>query len=439
MNFYPDPNRDSSMSEPGLKWYRSLKLWDGKNFSPLEVPVGILAALGNPQDRFQSIHIAGTNGKGSVAYYLEEILIRSKKWAKIGKTISPQIESLNEVACINGSNVSNEELDLSLNTIKIVAEKLGFLPTQYVALLLATFNIFAKENVDVAIIEAGLGGRFDATNVLSNKLLNIITSIGMEHEEQLGNTIESIAWHKAGILQSAVPTILGELSNDLVAIIKESIPEHGCELYDAGSGYVRRGSILSFKGAEISLNSDRFEPEYKLKNKAISAVAALHLGIDRAIIPEGLEHGSAPGRFEHFIDSQNNNFAIIDVAHNPSGIDEIFTESCIDFYRKFKQVDFILTVLKRKNWSLMVEKIENALTNSKIDYNLKLLAHTEDCLKGDELNMRLPEIKVVQVDKLEELKFENKDELKVFLGSSILYPPFIEWAQSRKLLPVSGH
>ena len=192
----------------------------------LERIQALLAALGSPHQSVPIIHVAGTNGKGSVCAYLSSML--SAAGYKVGRYTSPHLVDWNERICIDNQPIPT---DVALETIDRVIAAISPTtptPTQFEIVTAAMWLYFAQSRVDIAVIEVGLGGRLDATNVCDEPLATVITSISYEHWQQLGNTIAKITWEKAGILKPNCPAIIGTLPPDAVAVVTERIATLNC-------------------------------------------------------------------------------------------------------------------------------------------------------------------------------------------------------------------
>ena len=186
----------------------------------------LLAALGSPHLSVPIIHVAGTNGKGSVCAYLSSVL--SAAGYRVGRYTSPHLVDWNERICINDRPISTEmALDILTRVIGAIDADAPT-PTQFEIVTAAMWLYFAESQVDIAVIEVGLGGRLDATNVCDRPLATIITSIAIDHWQQLGDTISKITWEKAGILKPNCPAIIGPLPPDAVAVVTERIATLNC-------------------------------------------------------------------------------------------------------------------------------------------------------------------------------------------------------------------
>lgn len=250
-------------------------------------------ALGNPQNFFESVHVAGTNGKGSICAMLAEILQADGK--KVGLFTSPHLESYCERFKINGENISETEFAEIISLLKFF----NIQATQFEILTAAAFAYFAKENVDVAVIEVGLGGTWDSTNIIKPKI-SVITNIALDHENILGD-LKNIALNKAGIVKKNVPVVTAATGEPL-KIIREIAEKNNSPLYEVN------------QPAEVEIN---LRGEYQKTNAAVAIQTAKILGVADEKIFEGLKKVSWAGRFE--ILETNFGKVMIDGAHNPHG------------------------------------------------------------------------------------------------------------------------
>ncbi|MEL7359291.1 MAG: folylpolyglutamate synthase/dihydrofolate synthase family protein [Cyanobacteria bacterium J06560_6] len=179
----------------------------------------VLHNLGAPQQQVPIIHVAGTNGKGSVCAYLSAILTAAGY--KTGRYTSPHLVNWTERICINGQPISWEDLQVTLNTVEAAISTEGPVPTQFEVFTAAAWQYFAQQQVDIAVVEVGLGGRLDATNVCDRPLATLIVSISRDHWQRLGSTLAEIAGEKAGILKPGVPAIAGPLPPEAAAVVSD--------------------------------------------------------------------------------------------------------------------------------------------------------------------------------------------------------------------------
>ena len=187
--------------------------------------------LGNPQDKFKSIHITGTNGKGSTGAYIESILIQSG--LTIGRYTSPAVKDMLETITINKVPITQQEYDVCKSKVLEASAKLESLGVRQVSqfeLETAIAFEYLSTRCDVAIIEVGMGGRLDATNVLHNKILSVITSISLDHTQYLGSTLKDITTEKCGIVQNGVPTVTILQNDEVIKTIKDICLQKGSPL-----------------------------------------------------------------------------------------------------------------------------------------------------------------------------------------------------------------
>ena len=279
----------------------------------------ILVGLGNPQDTFACIHVAGTNGKGSVASSLASILHRSGY--KTGLYTSPHLVRFNERIQINNRPITNEKVVTSYSAVKD-AHFGKRDPTFFEFTTAMALFEFAAQKVDWAVIETGMGGRLDATNII-NPALSIITNISLEHRAYLGNTLAQIAGEKAGIIKKRTPLVTGIRQKKVFAEVKRIAAKKKAPLFRLGTDFkVRRnqGQTFSYYGiGNVWHNLQTALPgSYQVDNAALVLAACELIGKNNAVITrnniqEGLSKNHWPGRLEVV---SNNPFIILDGAHN---------------------------------------------------------------------------------------------------------------------------
>lgn len=327
----------------------------------------ILKRLGDPQDKIKVIHVAGTNGKGSVSSMLTQILMDAGY--KTALYTSPHLERYNERYKINNIEISNEDFAEYIEKIKFYAdemekEEIGR-PTVFEQLTAVAFLYFADKNVDYAVIEVGLGGRFDATNVVKEPILSIITSISFDHTEFLGNTIESIAFEKGGIIKEGCPVVLYRQDKRVFDVISKLCIERNAELYYNSVSEIKtiksdiNGSIISIKNDIFDINNI-FLPligEYQLKNCETAVLAAVVLrkygiNISDENILKGIADTKWNGRMEV---CSKEPLVVIDGAHNADGV-YMLAES-VKKYFKDKKIVLLMGVLGDKEYDKMASEI----------------------------------------------------------------------------------
>ena len=324
----------------------------------------LLRQAGEPQSHYPTVHIVGTNGKGSTTSYLQNIL--TKSGYQVGTFTSPYITRFNERISINGTEIPDKDL------ISLVAKAQVLLndleehtdfgrPTEFELVTLLMFLYFDLKQVDMAIIEAGIGGRLDSTNVLSPELV-ICTSIGFDHTETLGNSLLDIANHKAGVMRENTPILLGRVSTE----VEHFFNQKSHDLQAPLAIIDREIQLLPKDNQTIQISYDHWEsPNLKLpmlgqhqENNAGLAVTAAHLlaqtfsKITDKSIQEGIEETHWPGRSEWI-----GNNIYLDGAHNPQGIASLKQVLKDNFANR--RVHILFAGLRRKPLADLLEELKD--------------------------------------------------------------------------------
>lgn len=297
----------------------------------LETTRRLLKALGEPQHCLQPVLVAGTNGKGSTAALLASMVTTAGY--RTGLYTSPHLESVEERIRINGRSIATHRLAETVSTVVAAAEKaLGYLPTYFEALTAAAFLIFAEEKVDLAVLEVGLGGRLDATNRAEPEL-SLLTEIGLEHQQYLGDSLSSIAREKAGILRSGRPAIAWVQRPEARQAIQAVADDLQADLvWGPQLATIEQLDDLGWSGQRIEVRTPRADYEvdlplggvHQMGNLALAILAAealVDLGLDRlttAAIVQGAANTRWPGRLE-WVPLPRAKPVLLDVAHNPDG------------------------------------------------------------------------------------------------------------------------
>ncbi|OUL37750.1 bifunctional folylpolyglutamate synthase/dihydrofolate synthase [Nostoc sp. T09] len=300
-----------------------------KSFQPFGINLGLsrivklLANLGNPHHQVPVVHVAGTNGKGSVCAYLSSVL--TEAGYRTGRYISPHLVDWTERICLNEQPISSEELYELLQKVQAANAPDDEYPTQFEVITAAAWLYFAQQQVDVAVVEVGLGGRLDATNVCSQPLVTVITSISREHWQQLGPTVADIAKEKAGILKSGCPAVLGPLPKDALEVVRSRIQELQCPMFTPqparpiSPGWAEYQTIENSKLIQYPLP---LQGQIQLTNSAL-ALAAIEIlqkqkwQITQAAIINGMAKTKWPGRIQWV--TWRKHKLLLDGAHNPAG------------------------------------------------------------------------------------------------------------------------
>ena len=281
----------------------------------------ILARLGSPHRQLSAIHVAGTNGKGSVVATAEALL--RWKGLKVGRYTSPHLVDFRERITVNGTPITEKAVLHFLEEWIPLAEEMG--ATFFELTTALAFDWFVKENVDIAVIETGLGGRLDSTNVLTPRVATV-TSIGLDHTDLLGDTLESIAREKAGIFKRGIPAVIGEDSAPIRSLLQDCAREVGAQpIIAIDDEYEISDVKVSPAGTEFTMghSSGRHSittpliGAYQARNTTVAIATVATLGNDylppTAEISSALSNVFLPGRF------QRRGKIIFDVAHNPEG------------------------------------------------------------------------------------------------------------------------
>jgi len=287
----------------------------------LERTEALLAKLGSPHRRLSAVHVAGTNGKGSVVATVEALLRASGK--RVGRYTSPHLIDFRERITVDGTPISEAAVLEFLERWIPAAEGIG--ATFFELTTALAFDWFIKQNVDLAVVETGLGGRLDSTNVLT-PLVATVTSIGLDHTDLLGNTLEEIAREKAGIFKRGIPAVIGEQSQPIRSLLEGCARAAGAEpIVVIDNEYSINDVVVSPRGTSFTLTHgrDRYQlttpliGAYQARNTAlaVATVSALGAGMlpPPAEISSALSNVFLPGRFQW---REN---IIFDVAHNPDG------------------------------------------------------------------------------------------------------------------------
>jgi dihydrofolate synthase/folylpolyglutamate synthase len=262
----------------------------------------LLESLGNPHRKFKSIHIAGTNGKGSTAAMIASIL--KEAGYKVGLYTSPHLFDFRERIKINAENISRRDFSRGLKIVKKLAREPRSQPTVFEALTAVAFWYFAKKKVDYAVVEVGLGGRLDATNVL-HPLVAIITNIDYEHTEVLGKRLSKIAAEKAAIIKPGIPVVTAESKNEPLKVIRKVCRKKASLLIAVSSKQTTVSGVLVGKHQKTNAAC------------AISAVRLARIKVTKAAIRRGLQKTDWPGRFQIV---SKKPLIVVDGAHNPAGV-----------------------------------------------------------------------------------------------------------------------
>ncbi|MBQ5633938.1 MAG: bifunctional folylpolyglutamate synthase/dihydrofolate synthase [Clostridia bacterium] len=332
----------------------------------LERISALCKALGDPQKKLKFIHIAGTNGKGSTSAMLESVLRESGY--KTGLFTSPYIRTFNERMRVDGENISDGELAEITEYVRPFADAMTDKPTEFELISAIAFEYFSRNNCDVVVLEAGMGGRLDSTNVIDSALLSIITGIALDHTAFLGDTVEKIAAEKAGIIKCGCPVLFGGEDDAAERVIRERAAEMNAPFsrVDRSSltlhSQTLDGTVFDFGGYKNM--QIRMLGSYQPRNAAtvLSAIDILKergFSIPDSAISRGLDATRWQARFEVI---SNDPLVIFDGAHNPEGI-AAAVESIRHYFRD-KRVHVLTGVLRDKDYNIIASDISKVASRA---------------------------------------------------------------------------
>ncbi len=302
----------------------------------------LLRLCGNPEQNLQCIHIAGTNGKGSTAVMLSRIL--EEAGYRVGLFTSPYIERFNERIQVNGTPIPDDALAKIITTLRELIETHDAPVSEFALDTAAAFLWFQQQNVDFVVLETGLGGRLDATNVISKSLVSVITNIGLDHTQYLGNTLEEIATEKCGIIKEGSPVVVYPVQDETVfATIQKCADPKKAEVFVAD---------LPWKGKAYSLG---LQGEFQIYNaatvlKVIDILRDSGISVSETAVEEGLKNAHNPARFERFGEQ-----IILDGAHNPQAMQAL----CQTLQTLEKPLYFCTAMMEDKDYLSCVKILKN--------------------------------------------------------------------------------
>lgn len=316
-------------------------------------------SLGDPQDSYPIVHVGGTAGKGSTATMVAAIL--QSAGYRVGLHVSPHLQDIRERAQVNGGLMSEGKF---VNLVRKLREHVDFVeeshsygkPTYFETLVMLAFEHFRREKVDVAVIEVGMGGTFDATNIVKSKVA-VLTNVGLDHTEVLGGTVEEIAENKVGIFKTGIEVVSGVTQQSVIAIVERKAGEMGCSLDLLGReiGYSIKSSKLSGTVFDLTINGVAYNDlelaavgEHQVKNASLAVDAAMKLAkhgftIREESVRHALKATNIPGRFEVV---GRKPVVILDGAHNAMKM-----AALVDVMWKLypgKKIRFVFAVKKGK-------------------------------------------------------------------------------------------
>lgn len=404
----------------------------------LEHTRAFMGRLGNPQNKFKIIHVAGSNGKGSVCAAIDSVLRESGR--KTGLFTSPHLVHIEERFAVDGAPCTREEFVQAAETVKqtvteMVREGLPH-PTFFEYIFAVGMVIFAEKKVEYAVLETGLGGRLDATNIVEHPCLTVITSISLEHTEILGDTVEKIAAEKAGILKPGVPVVYDASEPEACHVIERRAAELDCQTYPV---YPEKIKILLNTGKKIAFSYDSgydvtevtipFGAPYQAQNGAVAlqAVACLK-DIPREAIAGGFSRIRWKGRMQEVYPE-----IYFDGAHNVSGIQrfleaaaQITKEPAILLFSMVKEKDYgqaIECLIAQGSWEQIIVTAIPYARGLESQVLAELFQNEAEKYKRSHTSSGADKIKIIRIDNIEEAfaqaRRAKKPGQKLFCAGSL--------------------
>ena len=332
----------------------------------------LMSLLGNPQEDYPIIHVTGTNGKGSTIAMLSSLFVHHGQ--KVGAFVSPHLIDYTDRFLINGNVMSEEDFEIVGNLVQQVEATLidEYEPLSFFEIMTAMALVyFSRKKVEVALLEVGIGGLLDTTNIV-HSTMSVITSIGMDHEEMLGNTLEEIAIQKTGIFKQNQAVVLGNLPTEALQVAEVIGKAYNCDLHT----FEREFNIEPFEDGFIFTNSDtrihisylNLKGNYQLENAAVALECFLQfeknfqLPIELSAIQESFQTVTWPGRMEVVHQSPT---VILDGAHNIHALKR-FVETVKQHGELEAQHTILFSALKRKHYIEMVDYLRKELPEARL-------------------------------------------------------------------------
>ena len=319
----------------------------------------LLEKLGNHQQGLKFVHIAGTNGKGSCAAMTASVL--KAAGYKTGLYTSPYLYRFNERMQINGKQIDDDVLAELVTRVKPVAEAMADHPTEFELMTAVALLWYAQENCDVVVLEVGLGGRFDATNIIAAPECAVIMNIGLDHTAVLGDTVEQIAFEKAGIIKKGCPVVLFQQSESVTNVVRERCAEEGSILVIPDFSQIHSefdslyGQSFTYKGEAYALP---LLGSHQLKNAAtvlevVNVLREKGWKLEQTDVEHGLYAVSWPGRFELLSDEP---LFVVDGGHNPQCAQTV-AENLLHYFPDKRRI-MLLGILKDKDYAGLTDILD---------------------------------------------------------------------------------
>ena len=332
----------------------------------------LMEVLGNPQDDYPIIHVTGTNGKGSTIAMLSSLLVHHGQ--EVGAFVSPHLIDYTDRFLINGNVMSEEDFEIVGNLVYQAEATLidEYEPLSFFEIMTAmAFVYFSKKKVAVALLEVGIGGLLDTTNIVTS-IISVITSIGLDHEEMLGNTLEEIAIQKTGIFKPHQGVVLGNLPTETLQVAEVVGKAYNCDLHTFKREFkiepFEEGLVFTNAETQIHIPYLNLKGKYQLENAAVALECFLlfekkfHLPINSSAIQNSFQTVIWPGRMEVV---HQNPKVILDGAHNVHAVKR-FVETVKQYGEDGSQHTILFSALKRKQYKAMVDYLRKALPEVRV-------------------------------------------------------------------------
>ncbi len=382
----------------------------------------LLERMGNPQKSLKFIHVAGTNGKGSTCAFINSILINAG--FKVGLYTSPYLEEFEERMRINNKNIPKDKLANYVEYIKDVVDKMiddGYHhPTEFELITAIAFKYFCDENVDFVVLEVGLGGRFDATNVIDNSLVSVISTIDYDHMDKLGDTLEKIAYEKAGIIKENGTVVSFYQKDEALQVIERTaslkkasldiLDVNDVEIVESNSDY-QIFNYKNYKNLKICIIGKHQIYNASLALMAVEKLKDHGINITEEAIRMGLADAKWPGRIEVLNRSP---FIVIDGAHNPQGMSVL--KDALSLFSHERLV-LVIGMLKDKDTDKMLKLIV-----PKADIVITTKPVSDRAYTAEELAEKIKDVNPLHFESIDDaineaLRRANKKDLLLFCGS----------------------
>ncbi len=380
-----------------------------------------LSLFDHPEKKFPSFHIAGTNGKGSTAAMLHRIL--SQSGYRVALYTSPHLVSFTERIRIGDEEIAPNEVVALADEIwdRTTAGKVSLTFFEFITVM--AFVYFARHAIDVGVIEVGLGGRLDATNLV-RPVVSLISTISKDHEAYLGSDLLSIAREKGGIIKKGIPVVCGALPTEVAALLKNIADDHHAPSYFLGRDFtfsLKNTDLFDYTGMKWCLNSVdvALRGRHQKRNAALALgaleVATQNFPVNEAALREGLKAVRWPGRFEIIQDRPT---VILDGAHNGEGVKALVEE--IENFRQRRKVKLLFAAMEDKDWQFMLESLSEVA-----DEVVLTRVNMERCADphrlASELNGKVPSLAIEDSRSAVEYVLARAESNDIILVAGSLY------------------